>query len=65
MAAHCMHDSLLAAVPQALAGGDTPDALIEVIDCNPVSPSRLNVPLNAFTQSTIEVRCCLRQTWVV
>ena len=40
---------------QEIAGGETPDDYAEVIDCNPVSPSRLNVPLNAFTQSTSQV----------
>ncbi|KAK9916182.1 hypothetical protein WJX75_009766 [Coccomyxa subellipsoidea] len=39
-----------------LAGGTTPDDYAEVINCNPVSPARLHVPLNAFTQSTSQGR---------
>ena len=40
---------------QELAGGMNPSEYLEIIDCNPVSPDRLNVPLNAFTHCTSQV----------
>ncbi|BDA44489.1 probable mitogen-activated protein kinase kinase kinase 11 at C-terminar half [Coccomyxa sp. Obi] len=39
---------------QALVRGMDPSEYLEIIDCNPVSPERLNVPLNAFTRCTAQ-----------